>query len=227
MPSSIGQDDRRLVERVDELGRDDADHAAVPSVAGHDEDVVGADAHVGLDLFLRVGDDVGLVRLAAGVLFAELLGESSHFVELRLVAGEQQARGQVGRAHATRGVHARRNHECDVEPVDRRVQQTGRFEQRAQADRVRPLRQPLQAELGDDPVLADERHDVSDRADRGKLQEGRQPFLAVEPLAQRLDDLERDTDAGQVLVRVRAVGALRVDHRERVRQAKPPARGGR
>ena len=71
------------------------------------------------------------------------------------------------------------------------------------SDRVRPLRQPLQAELGDDAVLADERHDVSDRADRGKLQECRQPFLAVEPLAQRLDDLERDADAGQVLVRVR------------------------
>ena len=173
------QDDRRLVERVDELGRDDADHAAMPALARHDEDVVSADADVGLDLLLRVGDDVGFVGLAAGVLFAELLGEPPHFVELGLVACEQQARGEVGRAHATCGIDPRRNHERDVEPVDGRVLQAGRFEQRPQADRVRPLRQPLQTELGDDAVFADQRHDVGDGADRGQLQERRQPFLAV------------------------------------------------
>ena len=116
----------------------------MPALAGHHEDVVGADADVGLDLLLRVGDDVGFVRLAAGVLFAELLGEPPHFVELRLVAGQQQPRGEVGRAHATGGVDARRNHERDVEAVDGRVLQAGRFEQRPQPDGVRPLRQPLQ-----------------------------------------------------------------------------------
>ena len=43
-------------------------------------------------------------------------------------------------------------------------------------------------------------------------------FSPVEPLTQRLDDLERDADARQVLVRIGAVGTLRVDHRERRRQ---------
>ena len=53
------------------------------------------------------------------------------------------------------------------------------FEQRLQADRVRALRQPLETQLGDDAVLADQRHDVGDRADRGNLDERRQPLLAA------------------------------------------------
>ena len=48
------QDDRRLVVRVDELRRGDADDAAVPALAADDEDVVRADGRVGLDRLLRL-----------------------------------------------------------------------------------------------------------------------------------------------------------------------------
>ena len=45
--------------------------------------------------------------------------------------------------------------------------------------------------------------------------------------AQRLDELQRDADAGQVLVRIGAVVPLRVDHRQRRRQRRRRARDGR
>ena len=67
-------------------------------------------------------------------------------------------------------------------------------------------------------VLALERHDVGQRADRRDLDERRQPAGAPALHAQRLHQLQRDADAGEVLVRVRAVVPLRVDHRERLRQ---------
>ncbi len=179
---------------------------------------MGADADVGLDLLLRIGDDVRLVRLPPRVLLAELLGEPADLLQLRLVAGQEQARGEVGRAHAAGGVDARRDDEGHMEAVDDLVLQARRLEQRAQAHRVRPLREALEPELGDDAVLADQRHHVGHGADRGELQERRQPLLPVEPLAQRLHDLEGDADARKVLVRVGAVGPLRVDHRQGRRQ---------
>ena len=89
--------------------------------------------------------------------------------------GQQQPRRDVGRAHAAGGVDARRHHEADVIAVDGLAGQAGGLEQRAQADLVRALGQHLQAELGDDAVLADQRHDVGERADRGDLDERRQP----------------------------------------------------
>ena len=44
---------------------------------------------------------------------------------------------------------------------------------------MRPARQQVEAELGDDAVLADERHDVGQRADGGDLDEARQPAVAA------------------------------------------------
>ena len=83
---------------------------------------------------------------------------------------------------------------------------------------MRAARQQIEAELRDDAVLADERHDVGERADRGDLDESRQPGVASGAAAQRLHQLQRDADAGEVLVRIRAVVALRVDDRQRRRQ---------
>ena len=59
------QHDRRLVIRVDQLRRGDADDAAMPAVAADDEDVVGADRRIGLDRLLRLRDELGLFLLAA------------------------------------------------------------------------------------------------------------------------------------------------------------------
>ena len=96
----------------------------------------------------------------------------------RFVGGQQQARGDVRRAHAAGGVDARRQDEPDVVAVDLLAGEAAHVEQRAQPDLVRTLRQHAESELGDDPVLADQRHHVGERADRGDLHERRQPAAA-------------------------------------------------
>ena len=48
------QHDRRLVVRVDQLRRGDADDAAMPAFAADDEHVVRADRRIGFDRLLRL-----------------------------------------------------------------------------------------------------------------------------------------------------------------------------
>ena len=48
------EDDRGLVIRIDELGRGDADDAAMPALAADDQHVVRADGRVGLNRLLRL-----------------------------------------------------------------------------------------------------------------------------------------------------------------------------
>ncbi len=120
------QHDRRPVERVDELRRDDADDAAVPAFAGDDQHRARADVRIGLDDLLRGREDLGFLLLPPDVLAVELLRQRPRFVAHRLVARQQQPRRDVGRAHAAGGVDARREHERDVIAVDRLAGQAGR-----------------------------------------------------------------------------------------------------
>ena len=132
--------------RVDQLRRDDADHAAVPAVAADDEHVVRADRGVGLDRLLRLRDDVRFLGCWRWRFSSfSCCASAARLVAMRFVGGEQQARRDVGRAHAAGGVDARREHEADVIAVDGLAGQAGGLEQRAQADRVRPLAQRLRA----------------------------------------------------------------------------------
>ena len=80
------------------------------------------------------------------------------------------------------------------------------------------MRQQIETELRDDAVLADQRHDVGERADRRDLDEARHQLVAAGAAAERLHQLQRDADAGQVLVGIGAVVPLRVDDGERRRQ---------
>ena len=80
-------------------------------------------------------------------------------------------------------------------------------EQRAQADRVGPRLSDC-SRARDDPILADERHDVGERADSRHLHEGAGASGPCPPTAQRLDELERHAHAGEVLVGVGAVVTL-------------------
>ena len=82
---------------------------------------------------------------------------------------------------------------------------------RSPAERAKP--QPR-----DHSVLTHQRDDVCQRADGCDLDEGRQPALASRACAQRLNELQGDADARQVFIRIAAVVALGVDHRQRVRQ---------
>ena len=216
-PSSTEITTAGPVEGVHELRGDDADDAPVPAFAGDDEDRVRADVRVVLDGAARLGEDLLLLRLPAQVLLVELLGERARLGRHRLVGGQQQPRRDVGRRHPPGRVDARREDErrrcscrssCPARPGD--------VEQRPQADLVRPAREQVEADLRDHPVLADQRHDVGQRAERRDLDERRQPLLVPGPRAQRLHELERDADAGQVLVRVaRSRGCFGIEDRQR------------
>jgi len=102
--------------------------------------------------------------------------------------------------------------------VDGLAGQAGGLQQRAQAHLVRSLGQHLQAELRDHAILADQGDHVGQRADGGDLDEGREPRRLAGAVAERLHQLERDADAGQVLVGIAAVVALRVDHGKAIGQ---------
>ena len=94
--------DRGLVVRVDELRCGDADDAAMPALAADDEHVVRADRRVGLDRFLGLRDELGLFLLPPQVLVVQLLRQPARFLGHPLVGREQQSRGDVGAAHASR-----------------------------------------------------------------------------------------------------------------------------
>ena len=212
------QDDRRAIEGVDDFRRDDTDHAAVPSLACDDENRSRANLGIGLDDLPRLGDDVLFFLATLRVLGVELLGQAARLVRHPIVGCQQQACRDVGCAHAAGRVDPRRHHEGDVIAVDLLACKPGDFEQCTEADLVRSLRQHLQAELGDDAILTDQRHDVGQRADRGDLDEGWQPVGFARAHAQRLHELESDADAGEMLVGVRAIVPFRVDDRDRLRK---------
>ena len=144
--------------------------------------------------------------------------QSLDLVGQRLVGREQQARRQIGRAHAPGGVDAGREHEADVVAVEAPAGEPGHLEKRPQPHLVRPARQQVEADLGDDAVLAHQRHDIAERAERGDLHERRQPGVPC-PRA--------GTAPGPASARRRrparsfsgyaAVRTLRVDHGEGVR----------
>ena len=64
---------------------------------------------------------------------------------------------------------------ADVVAVDRLAGQAATSSSARRPTLCGPLRQQIEAELRDDAVLADERHDVGERADGGDLDEARQP----------------------------------------------------
>ena len=169
-------------------------------------------------VFLACGDEVRFLGLTPEVFLVELGRELPRFLPHRFVGREQEPRRDVRRAHPSGGVDARGEHECDLVAVDRLADESAAVEQRAQPDCMRPSAQGRQAESRDDPILADERHDVGERADGRHLDEAGEPTVLPLPTAQCLDELQGDTDAGEVLVGVGAVVTLGVDDRRRHRQ---------
>ena len=180
------QHDGRPVEGVDELRGDDADDAAVPAFAGDDEHAARADVGIGLDDLPRLGDDVLLFLPAARVLGRRAARPAP--APRRAIASSEASSSRVAMsgvlmrpAALTRGATMKR----DVVAVDRLAGQAGR---RRAARAGRPCAAPCDSisrpELGDDAVLADERHDVGQRADGGDLDERRQPARLARRVAQ-------------------------------------------
>jgi hypothetical protein len=113
-----------------------------------------------------------------------------------------------------------------MKAVDGLPAQPADVDERSQANLVRSARQQLEPDFRDDPILADERHDVGQRADGGDLDEARQQMVAAGAPAQRLHQFQRDADAREILVRIYGQSRRFVDHRQRHWQ-RHPARGDR
>jgi hypothetical protein len=152
-------DEHRSVEALDQVARDEAHHARMPTRIGdHDGRRGGVD--------LRQG------ALEHGVLdalaFAVVLVEAGRdLARTRLRGRRQELEAQIGLAEPPGGVEARRQAEGDVacggcvgEPSER--------QRRAHA-RPGGGAHPLEAHLDQRAVLPQQRRHVGDRADRGEV----------------------------------------------------------
>jgi hypothetical protein len=102
--------------------------------------------------------------------------------------------------------------------VDGLAAEAARVDERPKTNLVRAAREQAEADLRDDPVLPDQRHHIGERADGGDLDESRKPLGMSGSQAQGVDELQRHADAREVLVRVRAVQAFRIEHGARPRK---------
>ena len=156
--------------------------------------------------------DRGLDALAPAVEIAELHGQRGR---LRRVVGHQQSRRHGGAVQPAGGVEPRREREAD----DRGGQLLSVYGGLAQhRGNARPgiaadLFQTAPDEIA---VFAHQRHDVRDRADRGEI------AVALDHLAAAAftgaDELERNADPRERVVRIALVRTLAVNHGDGLRQ---------
>ena len=77
------------------------------------------------------------------------------------------------------------------------------------------LRKSFQPELGEDAILAHQRHRIGNGRNRHHLEKRRQQSLASALHQQRLRDLERHSCAAQRLARIVAAVLIGIDHGQR------------
>ena len=200
------EDDRRAMERVDQLRRDDADDAAMPAFAGDDEHRVRADVRIGLHDLLRRREDLGFLFLAAHVLAVELQRERARLLGQPLVGGEQQPRGDIGRAHAARrrsraAPAGTRCGSCRSSCRSGPATSSSARSPTLCGPRVRRSR-PIFAMTRFSPTSGTTSASVPIAA---SLTKPGSQLLAAGAAAERLHQLQRDADAGEVLVGIRAV----------------------
>ena len=118
------------------------------------------------------------------------------------IVGQQEPRRLERLAHPARGVQAGREGERDRLEIDGGRVDPGALQQRRDAG-AWMVPKPLDAEPRDRPVLADDRRDVGDGADRGQVRQlERRLGTAGQVGQQQLGDLERDAAAGEATVGV-------------------------
>jgi hypothetical protein len=116
----------------------------MPALAGDDENVLAADVRIAVDGPAGVGENRGLLLLAAGVLVGETARELARPPPRLVVPSlhQEQVEREIGRAHASGRVQARRQDEADVEAVERPPGQAALFEQGLDSRGVRPRDRP-------------------------------------------------------------------------------------
>ena len=158
------------------------------------------------------------------VLAVELAGERVRAVRVLL---EEEPHAAAGVVEPSGRVDPRSEPEPDLTRRDLRpLGDPGDPLERAQAGAT-ALREHLEPPANEDPVRADERHDVRDRAEgdeiEGVLQVrlrtlGAEPAALAQRSAERHRERERHADRGEVLRWVAAAGLVRVQDRGRRRQ---------
>lgn len=165
----------------------------MPVLAGQHERTALALGKV-LHLLDGAAENVLLHALALAVELAQLARE---LFRADGIVGEQQFRGQLGAAHAARGVDARGEHKADLDRRDGARREPRLAQQRVQPRKVAAV-DALKPALHDGAVLALHAHDVGDRADGGKRAVARKQRILA-PLAKGQNELERDAHTRQVL----------------------------
>ena len=202
-----GKQDDGLVICFDEARSDDADDARVPALAREHDG--GKLVHVlPCQLLFGTRKDVLLDGLP---LLIQRIETVSELLRLGDVLRQEQPGAEHGRRHAARGIEARRELEADLLGRDRGGIDTRDIHEGAQAEILR-LCHVREAETHDLAVFAEQRHDVGDRAERDEF-EPLLPRLVAERQRKRvakLEKLERNADAAEVLVRIHIIFAMRV-----------------
>ena len=186
-PLALGDDVDRLVEALQQLARDDAHHARVAVRIGDDDR-----RRVRVDQGRQAVEHLVLDLLAVAVALVE---EGRELEPAALRGGGEELERQLGFAEAPRGVEPGREDEGDV-ARRRRAAEPCQGQGRAHA-RPRRVAQALEPELDQRTVLAQERRDVGDRADRrevGVLDRIGKPELAVD----RPQQVVGDAGAGEL-----------------------------
>ena len=205
---------------LDDAGRDDADDAGMPALAG-DEHQRQPFGRLRLRLLQRGSQHRPFDGPAFGVEAVEPFGEPARFGR---IVRRQQLRTEIGPADPPAGIDPRPQHEAGMVGARRRGQPR-HVGQRRQAD-VTPARHDREAAGDQRPVEAGQRHDIAHRTQRHEVEQrhqiGLRPVLEPAPPAQR--PVERDqqqeghADRGKRLVRAVLVQPVRVHHRDRRRQ---------
>ena len=209
---ALREDDGGAVVLVEAARGHDAEHALVP---------VGLVEHGGAGVLQALGARNHVQRLLGGVLVraaALLVHLVHHFggvAGLLLVGGQQHGHGAAGVAHAPGGIDAGREAKDEAADAQWAFAQRGQLAQGGQAgpQPVGFLVEAAQAVGGQDAVFAGDGHDVGRDAHGHQIEQVVEGGLvAAQVLAQGLHQLEAHATARQLLVRVPAVGPLRVEH---------------
>lgn len=160
--------------------------------------------------------------LSIAPLRVERVELERELVGLRAVFRCQECDARARRLDAPRRVEPWREQEAEMARRDFLVLEPRDLDERRDARQCSRLHAG-HALLDDTAVLPAQRHDVCDRAERDELEVIRGGRLAVPRLprprsGKGLAELKGHADAREVLVRIRAVRAMRVEHRTGGRQ---------
>ena len=227
-----GKGEHRAVQLVLDARGEDADDAFVPACVEQGDAgrrVVGVERfEQDQRLFLHAGFDLAALAVERVELLGDLQGAAGVF-------GEQAFDAEAHVGEAAGGIQARAEDEAEVHRRRLFRVAAGGLEQRGEAGLQLAGAHALQALADQDAVVAVELDDVGDGAERDEVEQagevgfglvGEEAALAQFG-AQGEHDVEHDADAGDALGREVAARLVRVHDAVGLRQAFPPAGGGR